>query len=213
MSLLLNVPSEDKALAAAKGAQWDSATQTWYLPEDQYDRLMEIEQWIPVCQPAIILPSEITIVQAHRPCWNCQHNSQVIALAGNYFFEKDINERDEAVWLEQDFFTLFQQVIAVSSNLQEFLASYYPHFKLAWSHTTEKNCWLNHCTTCDHVQGDWFLFDESGSIFNPADKEAASQLLIRNFQLAHAPLIDGVYCLGDHLRLISEFAERGSIHS
>ena len=206
MSLLLNVPFAEKENAAAKGARWDNIAQTWYLPEDQYDRLMEIDQWIPEKNPSIILPSEVSIVHASRPCWKCRHNNPVIALAGSYFYEKDMSERDEAVWLAQDFFTLFQQVTAISDNLQIFLKDYYPHFSAA--HTAGGQYWLNHCESCNSIQGDWHLFDEAGSVFNPTEKAAAELLLIRNIQLKYAPLIDAGYCLGDHLKLINEFAQR-----
>ena len=208
MSLLLNVPLAEKEHAISRGAQWDHIAQTWFLPEDQYDRLMDVDQWIPEKNPAIILPNEITIVQASRPCWKCQHENRIIAIAGNYFYEKDINERDEAVWLEQDFFTLFQQIATISGNLAAFLQDNYPHFKLASAPDTGQHYWFNHCTVCNAVQNDWFLFDEAGSVFNPTEREAATKLLLRNFNLKYAPLIDAVYCLGDHLRLINEFAER-----
>jgi hypothetical protein len=211
MSLLLNVPLAEKEHAISKGAQWDKIAQTWFLPEDQYDRLMEVDQWIPEKNPSIILPNEITIVHADRPCWKCQHNNRMIAIAGNYFYEKDINDRDEAVWLAQDFFTLFQQVSAISGNLQTFLQDNYPHYKPAWSPATENHYWFNHCAACSSVQGDGFLFEDAGSVFNPVEKEAAHKLLLKTFNLKYAPLIDAVYSLGDHLRLINEFAERADI--
>lgn len=208
MSLLLNVPLAEKENAISKGVQWDQIAQAWFLPEDQYDRLMEVDQWIPEKHPAIILPSEITIVQANRPCWKCQHDNHIIAIAGNHFYEKDINERDEAVWMAQDFFMVFQQISTVSGNLEAFLKDNYPQFRLAWSPKVSRHYWFNHCTSCSSIQGDRFLFDDAGSIFNPTEKEAAARLLIKNFNLKYAPLIDAVYSLGAHSRLINEFAER-----
>ncbi|WP_142685827.1 DUF5710 domain-containing protein [Chitinophaga polysaccharea] len=208
MSLLLNVPNAEKEHAASMGAQWDQVAHTWYLPEDRYDRLIDVARWIPEKHPAIILPTEISIVHAGRPCWKCQHHNRVIAIAGNYFYEKDMNERDELVWLAQDFFTVFQQVSAISENLQTLLNDHYPRYKRAWSNTQEDHCWSNHCESCNSVQGDWFLFDEAGSVFNPTERTEASQLMIRNYTLKYAPLIDAVYSLGDHARLINEFAER-----
>lgn len=210
MSLLLNVPLAEKENAISKGAQWDQVAQAWFLPEDQYDRLMEVDQWIPEKNPAIILPTEITIVHADRPCWKCQQQNRIIAIAGNYFYEKDINDRDEPVWLAQDFFTVFQQISAVSGNLRTFLQDNYPHYKPASSPSTESHHWLNHCVSCSSIQGDGFLFEEAG-VFSPAEKEAANKLQLKNFSLKYAPLIDAVYSLGDHLRLINEFAERGDI--
>ncbi|SEW56292.1 DUF5710 domain-containing protein [Chitinophaga arvensicola] len=210
MSLLLNVPNAEREHAASMGAQWDPIANAWYLPEDQYDRLIEVAQWIPEQHPAIILPTEISIVHAQRPCWKCGHTNQVVALAGNYFFEKDMNERDESVWMEQDFFTLFQQVATISDNLQSFLQDNYPLYKLALSGDSDHQYWCNHCVSCNSVQGDWFLFDEAGSVFNPTEKEAAARLTIRSYQLKYAPLIDAVYSLGDPSRLINEFAERAA---
>ncbi|MEC5147133.1 DUF5710 domain-containing protein [Chitinophaga sp. 212800010-3] len=208
MSLLLNVPVSERESAASKGALWDNIAQAWYLPENQYDRLMEVDKWIPGKNPAIILPSEITVVHAHRVCWKCGHPNRVIALAGNYFFEKDMNERDESVWLAQDFFTLFQQVTLISENLQDFLKDNYPHFRQGRLPDKSGQYWLNHCESCNGIQGDWFLFEENGSVFNPVNKDAATLLLIKNYHLKYAPMIDAVYTLGDHLRIINEFAER-----
>ncbi|PSL47175.1 hypothetical protein CLV51_10220 [Chitinophaga niastensis] len=209
MSLQLNVPFEEKEDAKSKGAMWDAAAQTWYLPEDRYDLLMEVDKWIPEKNTPIILSSELTIAHADRPCWKCDHSNRVIAIASNYFYEKDMNERDEAVWLEQNFFTLFQQISDISSNLQAFLKDYYPDYKSGYSQTADGYYWYNHCESCKSIQGDWFLFDEAGSVFNPTEKDAAARIILKNFQLKYAPLIDAGYTYGDHLRLITEFATQG----
>ncbi|MCW3468025.1 DUF5710 domain-containing protein [Chitinophaga nivalis] len=210
MSLQLNVPFAEKDAAKSKGAMWDPATKIWYLPEDRYERLPEVEQWIPAPNTPIILPTELTVAQADRPCWKCQHPNQVIAVGSYYFYEKDINERDETVWLEQSFFTLFQQVSALSDNLQHFLKDHYPHYRYGYSHTTQTSYWCNHCVSCQSIQGDWFLFDEADSVFNPTSPAAAAHILLKKFQFKYAPLIDAGYSYGDHLRLITEFATQNT---
>lgn len=211
MSLQLNVPFAENEEAKSKGALWDANLQTWYLPEAHYDRLMEVDKWIPEKDTAIILSNEITIAHAERPCWKCHRPNQVIAIGSDYFYEKDINERDEAVWLEQGFFTLFQQVSAISGNLLALLQDYYPNYKTGYTKDTAGPYWSNHCASCQSIQGDWFLFDEAGSVFYPVTQEAAVLITLKTFPLKYAPRIDAGYIYGDHLRLITEFAVRANV--
>ncbi|HVI46760.1 MAG TPA: DUF5710 domain-containing protein [Chitinophaga sp.] len=210
MSLQLNVPLTESDEAKARGVLWDPNLKTWYLPQDQYGRLMEVDKWIPEKDTAIILSNEVTVAHAERPCWKCGHPNKVIAIGSNYFYEKDINERDEPVWLEQGFFTLFQQIATVSDNLQTLLRDHYPHYSKDYAKATGTSYWNNHCETCQQVQGDWHLFDEPGSVFYPTNPETAAHILLKTFQLKYAPRIDAGYSYGDHLRLITEFAGQGS---
>ncbi|NSL90068.1 hypothetical protein ECE50_024750 [Chitinophaga sp. Mgbs1] len=205
MSLLLNVPVAEEATAKARGVLWDTHVQSWYLPDINYDRLMEVDSWIADKDNAIILPDEIMIAHTTTLCRHCNHASPVIAIGSDYFFVKEMNERDEPVWLEQDFFTLFEQTATLSDNLRLLLQENYPHYKPGHSGTTY---WNNHCTHCNNPLDDRLLFEEAGSAFHPESQEAAAAISLKLFQFKYAPRIDAGYTTGPYLRLITEFAAR-----
>ncbi|WP_143307558.1 DUF5710 domain-containing protein [Chitinophaga vietnamensis] len=209
MALLLNVPDADKSAALAEGARWEAASKTWYLPTENYGKLKEVERWMIHDGTDIILSNELLVAHTNSACHKCGHINRVIAIGSDTFYERDMNERDEAVWLEQDFFTLFQQITQVSGNLKSLLHEHYPRYQPAWSKTANTHLWCNHCEQCKSKQGDWCLFDKPGSPFHPEQQEEAANILIKIYPLKFAPLVNAGYGFGPHLRLISEFAVRG----
>ena len=208
MSLLLNVPPSDQEIVRSKGAQWDAEDNTWYLPAGEFDRLIDIDTWIPQQNPCIILPSPFMIVQAPGACSKCNRTNTCIALASSYFFEKDNNERDELAWREQDFFTVFEQITELSDNLQAYLKSNFPGYKYTWSEDAERHLWLNHCAVCHCKQEDILLFDKEKGIFQPKNRDEAGKLTLQIIHLKYDPIIDADYEMSEHFWLINEFANR-----
>ncbi|GEP92516.1 hypothetical protein SAMN05660909_04406 [Chitinophaga terrae (ex Kim and Jung 2007)] len=208
MSLLLNVPPAQVELAKAKGAKWNDIDQSWYLPAEDFDRLVEIDAWIPQQHPCIILPDPVTVLYASGNCWKCDHTNRFIALAAGYFYEKDHNERDELTWMLQDFFAVFEQVTDISDHLQAFLRNKFPFYKYAWSEIAGKYLWLNHCSICQARQEDNQLFDTSNGIFHPTSQTAADLLQLHRFHFKYNPVINADYEIGEHARLINEYSSR-----
>ncbi|NML41186.1 hypothetical protein HHL17_28590 [Chitinophaga sp. G-6-1-13] len=208
MSLLLNVPAAEETEAKSKGALWDANLQTWYLPDINYDHIMEVDKWITDRDTAIILSDEVIIAHAHQTCPHCQHNTSVIAIGSDFFYEKDMNERDELVWFELDFFTLFQQTSVISAHLFNFFRDNYPHYKQGPARSADGFYWCNHCEHCGKDIDDATLFADPGSIFNPDDAAAATAITLRAFPFKYAPHIDADYNMNNNVRLINEFAGR-----
>lgn len=208
MSLLLNVSPAESNLAKAKGAKWNDIDQSWYLPAEDFDRLVEIDAWIPQQCPCIILPDPITILHANGSCWKCEHSNRFITLAAGYFYEKDHNERDELTWMLQDFFAVFEQVTGISDQLQAFLRDKFPLYKYTWSETTGKHLWMNHCSVCQASQEDSLLFNTTNGIFHPSSHTSADQVQLHQFHFKYNPIIEADYEMGEHARLINEYSSR-----
>ncbi|RFS21342.1 hypothetical protein DVR12_15685 [Chitinophaga silvatica] len=208
MSLFLNVPPTEKELASAKGARWSHEDQSWYLPADDFDRLIDIDAWIPQQNPCIILPDPVILIKSTSPCWKCHHSNTFIAFAANFFYEKDNNERDELVWRLQDFFAIFEQIIEISDNLQSLLNKEYPLYKYVWSDVADRHLWLNHCEICHSKQEDSYLFNKQNGLFHPKTREEAAKLQLQSFNLKYNAIIDADYEMNEHARLINEFAIR-----
>ncbi|RBL88221.1 DUF5710 domain-containing protein [Chitinophaga flava] len=208
MSLLLNVPAEEETEAKSKGALWDANLQTWYLPDINYDHIMEVDKWITDKDTAIILSDEVIIAHGLHSCLHCQQITPVIALGSDFFYEKDINEKDEAVWFELNFFTLFQQVSVISPHLFNFFRDNYPHYKQGPARSADGYYWCNHCEHCGQGIDDTLLFADTGHVFTPETSEAAAAITLRTFPFKYAPHIDADYHNNHHLRLINEFAVR-----
>lgn len=211
MSLLLNVPSAEEAEAKSKGALWDANLQTWYLPDINYDHMMEVDKWITDKDTAIILSDEVIIAHAKTACPHCQQLTSVIAIGSEFFYEKDISERDEVVWFELDYFTLFQQTSVISAHLFNFFRDNYPHYKQGPARSLDGFYWCNHCEHCEKALGDSLLFEEAGSVFNPTTQDAAAQVVLKTFPFKYAPHIDADIGRRDSLRLINEFAVRSNL--
>jgi hypothetical protein len=207
MSLLLNVPYEEKELAKSNGALWNPQLKTWYLPSNRYNLLSTVEQWITEKDFNIVLPEEIILAHTSRKCWSCSQLNTVTAIGANSFYLKD---EEDASWKEMDFFTLFESISSVSANLHSFLQDYYPHIKLGYSKTVGDYYWSNHCSSCKKLQGDWFLFNEPGVNFCPVSPENAATITLRNFTFQSAPLINADFSMGDTMDLIIDYAQWGN---
>ncbi|MBV8254082.1 MAG: hypothetical protein JO154_15875 [Chitinophaga sp.] len=208
MSLLLNVPEADKVQALAAGAVYNTDANVWILPDTAYGRLKEVENWILPENAYLILTETLLIARGKTVCPHCGHTNQVIAIGAEQFFEKDINERDEHVWLEQDFFILFHQITTMSDNLRHLLEEGYPQFRPVKSDMASQVYWFNHCEQCQHPITDQRLMDEPCSTFHPTDAEEAGLITLKQVRLKFAPLMDAGYEPHPHQKLIGEYATR-----
>ncbi|OMP74736.1 DUF5710 domain-containing protein [[Flexibacter] sp. ATCC 35208] len=200
--LLLNVPYFEKDQAKANGAFWEPTLKTWYLPEGKLHLFPAVAKWLPEKEVNIII-SELIIAHAHRSCWKCSHVNTVIALGAPSFYE--INSETNSCDVS-DFFTLFQEISTLSAHLATFLKQHYPHFKPGYSKTTATTNWNNHCSSCNSLQGEWFLFQEPGAAFYPTTPSEAQHIIIKQHPLEYAVLLHAGYSYGDSLDLMEEHA-------
>ncbi|MBV7532975.1 hypothetical protein [Chitinophaga sp. sic0106] len=206
MTLLLNVPAADTNQAESAGAVYHEDTSKWLLPDAAYGRLHEVQQWL-APEGYIVLSDNILIAESRAVCSHCGHTNLVIAIGSDFFFERDINERDEEVWVEQDFFALFHCLTYISDNLVGLLRDSYPHYRPA-PPEEGKVYWYNHCTQCQQPMDDHRLMDVPGQTFHPRNSEEAATITLRTFQSKYAPLLDADYEVSQHPKLIAEFAAR-----
>lgn len=206
MTLLLNVPAADKEQALQAGAVFLEDTGKWLLPDQAYGRLHEVQQWL-APEGYIVLSDKVLIAESRAVCTHCGHTNTVIAIGSDYFYERDINERDEEVWVEQSFFALFHCLTYISDNLRELLGDTYPHYRPA-PPEDGKVYWYNHCDRCQRPLDDHRLMDIPGNTFHPGTAEEAAAITLRTIQSKYAPLLDADYEIARHLQLIGEFAQR-----
>ncbi len=208
MSLLLNVPEADKVQALAAGAVYNTDAKVWILPDASYGRLKEVEKWMLPENAYLILPETLLIARGKAVCPHCGHTNHVIAIGAERFYEKDINERDEPVWLEQDFFILFHQITTISDNLSNLLEDSFPQFRPVQLDTDPQIYWYNHCEQCQRPISDERLMDEPCSTFHPTNREEAALITLKQAQLKFAPLLDAGYEPHPHQKLMGEYATR-----
>jgi hypothetical protein len=76
-------------------------------------------------------------------------------------------------------------------NVRFFIQSKVPTFLFRYSKTVEGKYFANTCPSCKVIYGNFFLHDEPGAPFFPADEKDAKSLYIKEIPLSGSVEIDG----------------------
>lgn len=207
MPIFLKVPFEEKELVKAKGASWNPRFKSWYLPDNRYAYISDLERWMPGIQHAdIILPSTIQIVTAQRTCEKCGTLNTVIALGAETAYLRSNNWKGSS-------FVLFHRVDKLSSNLSHFLTAYYRFYKPDFSAGVIDKCWSNHCISCRHAVSDVVLQDTPGAVFYPVSRSQAEKITLKSYQFSDSPMMVAKCTTGEQLKQITRYGkwEQGEI--
>ncbi len=68
-------------------------------------------------------------------------------------------------------------------NIRSFIQSKVPTFVFRYSKTVERKYFANTCPYCNVIYGDFFLHDEAGIPFFPADEDDAKLLYIKEIPI------------------------------
>lgn len=112
-------------------------------------------------------------------CWRCGQKMPVIALLAPHI-EDSYNE----------VYTI-SNIKKMPDNVRFFIQGKVPTFLFRYSKTVEGKYFANTCPRCKVIYGDFFLHDEPGAPFFPADEEDAKLLYIKEIPLDAPIEIEG----------------------
>lgn len=177
--LYLNVPYAEKDEAKKLGAKWDPTLKKWYCKD-----LNPMDENISYCFPylkwilgqtgsAIVVTSDLYILETKRICWRCKRPTTVVALGiCNYAeFEND----DGEIYIDDHYgdYVGKQEPIRLAwvddesqipPLLLKFIKKRY-NVKMGYSSIAGK-CFANHCEHCGSIQGNNYIFTEPDSPFS-----------------------------------------------
>lgn len=170
MKLYIDVPYQEKDEAKALGAKWNPKVKKWYINVMQEDYI-NFSKWILKKSDEVIIATEnLYIIEGTRKCWKCGNETKVIGLGiGDYICiygePEDAGmeivgegcERGEELhlaWVDKE--------EDIPPKILRYIKSNYS-VKTSYSNTMNSKCFSNHCSHCDALQGNWFLFNEPDS--------------------------------------------------
>jgi len=194
MSLLLNVPYEDKDEVKALGANWNPNIKKWYV--EDIENYFNFQKWFITQNPDLIVLDHIYIVIGEHSCFSCHKTIPVVALATDYYIFIDGNNA-EIINGDISFISSIEQL---PNGLSNYLKDTHNFFR-DYSKTVRGYYIANHCSNCRRLQGDWFLHNEPDGPFFMNDEEAAKALKIQRIQLPFDMELVGCvgFCSGDFL--------------
>lgn len=206
MSLFINVPYSEKDSAKELGAKWSPAFKRWYISSRaDYHKFLK---WIlDDSEEAYILCDHLYIIEGVRRCYKCHHETKVIGFGVENFFQvhdPDVYDTDEPFDYESGTIHIASELTGLSNKFYDFLKKKF-NYKLGYSATLKSTCYANHCTNCDALQGNFFLFDEVDSPFWIDSPSAAANLTLYRINLRHDHIVDFNLGIGSEDDLIKEF--------
>lgn len=185
MSLLLNVPYEEKDEAKALGARWNPELKKWYVQnrKDYY----KFKKWILGDSEEIcILCDYFYIVEGIHTCFKCGEKTKVIGFGVKSYFEvyDDVSGFDYV----NDEIHIATHIDPLEEELLNRLKTHYGYYE-DYSKTVGASYLMNHCSNCKMKQGDFFLFGEVDSPFFLDSVEKIKQLTLRKIPLKNDVIV------------------------
>jgi hypothetical protein len=112
------------------------------------------------------------------PCWKCNADQLVIAIAGSHVRSADPYAKESKLPI------LLSNIKAMPKKIADHLAAFHPPFQKRHSKTTQSVYYANTCDKCDANFGDFFLFCEPEGAFWPIDEEQARAINIMGLPFA-----------------------------
>lgn len=208
MSLLLNVPFNEKDVAKGLGARWSPELKKWYVQnKSDYPKFVK---WISKNENGNfeIICDFLYIVEGMNTCFKCGKITRVIGYGiENYYEFRDMGDFGKDHCFESGEIHIASHIKPMPAALLEYIQSQY-NYKERYSKTIKGSYLANCCDNCDVLQGDFFLFNEIDSPFFVYDKAAASKLKLYKIPLEHDLVLDTVEVgIGSNDHLIKENAE------
>jgi len=116
--------------------------------------------------PELEAPS-FGLLLAETTCWHCHQPTPAAAL---WVPEFTLDEGDGDRWSDAEPAVL-HYIEALPAQATEQLREYAPWMQPARTIGADLTYWANHCTACNAVQGDHYLFGPDGPFFPQTDEE------------------------------------------
>jgi hypothetical protein len=144
-----------------------------------------------------LVSAPIYAAEGSTSCWKCHRRTSVVALASE-LVEIGGQRIQELV--------LASNVRTLPPDLASILSKTYSRYRTTHSHTANGRYYMNHCSACDAKLGDFFLHEEIGGAFFPADARAAALVTLIRLpvsspaEIAAAFLVSSPNLLHEHVR-------------
>lgn len=206
MSLLLNVPYSEKDYAKELGANWNPSLKKWYVnSRSDYPKFL---RWIlGNLSETCILCDYLYIVEGIRRCYKCHHETKVIGFGiENYYqvLDPEVYDTKAPIYYESGTIHIASELTGLPNKFYNFLKEKF-NYKQGYSATLKAICYANHCTYCDALQGNYFLFDEVDSPFWIDSPDSAAKLNLYRINLHHDHIINLSLGISSMDNLIKEF--------
>lgn len=183
--LFLNVPSAENNIVKALGAKWNPDLKKWYVVDrnDYYKFLKWINR---PNNEDCILCDYFYIVIGNRECFKCKNKTQVIGFGIEKYIQIWHNEENDT----EEFFYINED-IHISEFIPNLPKTFYDYldrnysFRLGYSKFVNKKYYGNHCSNCEVLQGNNFVFYEVDSPFFIDSIEKAQDLKLLRVQLPY----------------------------
>lgn len=209
MSLIINVPFSEKEEAKSLGAKWNPTLKKWYV--DKRENYHKFSKWILDNRENVyILCDYIYIIEGIHKCFKCNETIKVIGFGVQKFFEvfdpNEYGDGDDFSYADDDIH-IVSHIEPLSKELLNKLKEKYNYYE-GYSKTLKSTYLANHCSNCNVIQGDFFLFHGGNSPFFIDSIEKAKQLKLYKVPLKNDIIVDldiG-WCSTDYM--INEYAEK-----
>lgn len=206
MPLLLDVPYSEKDEAKALGARWNQDLKKWYVPNKS--NYPTFKKWILQGKEySTIICDHFYIVTSKNQCFKCHKETTVVGFGIENYYEitEDTSfENGKTHWYYSKEIHIASQLSPLPDKLLKFMNYKYNYFK-SYSKTTDSEYFANHCTNCNIIQGNFFLFEEVDSPFCIDSKEAAANLKLYKIPLHFDLILDAECGYGSEDYLISKY--------
>ncbi|MCM3390596.1 DUF5710 domain-containing protein [Ureibacillus chungkukjangi] len=213
MTLLLNVPFNEKDEAKKKGAKWNPDFKKWSVwNRKDYQKFAK---WFNNDDDTnIIICDHIYIIDAYRKCFKCGKKTKVIGFGIEKYlllYSADLHDLDESeVEYIAEYYNKEINIASQISNLPKEIVDYIQNnynYKMTYSKFTGTSYLANCCEHCDIIQGDHFLFSEVDSPFFMDSIQKARNLKLYKFDLNYDIAVSGNVSWGSNDYLIKKYGE------
>lgn len=191
MTLLLDVPFDQKDEAKQMGAKWNADKKKWYV--NNREEYHKFAKWFSQDgELELIICDHLYIIEAFHKCFKCGKNTKVIGFGiENYIIldleefldDGDISEIDEGIAEHHDGeINIAYQIEPLPKKILEYIQGKY-NYKMTYSKFAGTTYPANCCDHCDTLQGDHYLFSDAGGPFFLDSKQKISDLKLCKIHL------------------------------
>ena len=209
MSLIIDVPFDEKDEAKALGAKWNPKIKKWYVEErkDYY----KFEKWILGNKENVfILCDYFYIIEGKHICFKCNKPTTVIGFGVKNYFEvfhsKEYGNEQNFEYIDDEIH-IASHIEPLSKDLLDKLKEKYNYYE-SYSKTVNDSYFANHCSNCKVIQGDFFLFEDVDTPFFVDSIEKAQGLKLYKVPLENDLIVDLDIGFGSEDYLIEKYAQK-----
>jgi len=174
-NLYIHVPYIEKDEVKNLGAKWDPIKKLWFIPYGLDKTLFK--KWINDIdeQGFNFKATGFFVAETSRSCWKCKNSTPVFAflLVENHQ-EKDYDDNDEVIWTIADYKSILSYVSPLNKKSLEIIQKHSSNYYLDFSQSG--SYFMNHCKSCNSMQGDFYIHSEPGVAFQPMNSEQGSAI-------------------------------------